>query len=1471
MKLKLLSKLFYFVGFSTCILLVNDLQAQTIKKESKTKSTSINKEKESEEEEEGEDMAYDIKHKSMAWFQNMKPGSDYFAVKSKFDKYFGNHRWEKSKPRQLGEGWLKSRIFYLDAKGKVQDEPILPTRNKISPPAQLVAGATQTTVGSWSMLGPVNSARAGYSSDYNHGGYVVLNRIDPTNPQKMFVSFQTGGLWLSVDGGVTWALTDANLPDLGYNDLDVCVGNPQIVYAVSSQNVIKSVDGGASWSALVLPAANFPTNREGLDIAVSPTDPNMVLVRWGNNVVKSSNGGSTWTTVVSGLPPYSAWEGLTSEMLDWSTNAATPGVVYYLTTTGNNIITLFRSANNGDTFTAIKTITLDASATGNSIGWGKLFFPRANPANLYVAVGSGANTYGHKAVHLYKLDATAGTEILSRINMVSGASGAELHHGDISMDPYDENKIVYGTYGEQRVHYSTNNGVSFTTSTNYTHHDIRSVDFVNGNVMIGSDGEVALSANGGVTYATITNSISNHELWGFGSAFKTDIVASGNNHGPIMIKEPGNGFDWYNGPGADQGNTDVNPLDDRYLYSQGYSNYRFFRTGVHQLINESNLLDLGGIYSYFNSIEFHPNKYYTIITHHAGQYPENNSNLAIWKNSLIKTEDNGASLAIVKTFGGQIFREKISMKNPNTMYVVEGLSNNKLWKTTDGGATWANITPTTGVTSGQVNISDIAVGDENGNEIWATYSGVQNICKILKSTDGGNTWTNLTQPILTTSPVTKIVFQRGSNGGVYIGNKSGIYYRNNAMANWALLGNGLPQTEIRFMFINYNQGKLKIGTSRGAFEHNLYEVSPPNALISASTSKVNCPFTEKVQFKDYSVVRNASATWAWSFPGGTPSTSTLENPIVSYKGATDGTYNVTLTVTDAYGTSTQTLNNFIQVASNCGNVAQDTVAGKALKLTSVGDYVVQQSPLNINTNTFTTSAWVKPIGLQTDFAGLMFMRASSGGTGLSILANNTLRYTWRDGGYNFVVNRPLPDNEWSHVALVVEPTGATVYVNGVGLKNTVAITAANFDSPIKFGRDDNSASRTFKGEMDEITFYNRALNQNEIREQMYLTKNNPSGSPILDASLLNYYQFNETEALSLTYDKTGGNAGSFAGSAVLVPSTAPIGGGVSFRKTSIVAGTNDFGNTGINLNFGAGTLPNAEVLAVRLNVNPNALANAPYALPSGGGYWIIKDFGTSTFTSTAKLTLSKVVGTTNAMVANPGDMTLFKRATNADATWGTVLGNATAVTNNNGIGSLAFANTNLSSFGQFSVSTTNPAVLPITLVSFNAQPSLCGVALSWLATDAKGFNRFEVERSRNGKDYSKVKAMSYSGAQEYKLIDNDLTEGNYYYRLKMVDNNGDFTVSENKVAKVSCGKQESVVLYPNPIRDVLNISYPSTSDANVSINIYNAIGKLALSKNITTVEGQQNFAIDVSALPAGAYFINLQQNKVRTYFKVIKQ
>jgi PKD repeat protein len=67
-----------------------------------------------------------------------------------------------------------------------------------------------------------------------------------------------------------------------------------------------------------------------------------------------------------------------------------------------------------------------------------------------------------------------------------------------------------------------------------------------------------------------------------------------------------------------------------------------------------------------------------------------------------------------------------------------------------------------------------------------------------------------------------------------------------------------------------------------------------------------------VQFADLST--NSPNGWNWTFPGGTPGTSTLQNPVVTY--ATAGVYNVTLTASNPYGNNTLTKTNYITV-NNC--------------------------------------------------------------------------------------------------------------------------------------------------------------------------------------------------------------------------------------------------------------------------------------------------------------------------------------------------------------------------------------------------------------------------------------------------------------------------------------------------------------------------------------------------------------------------
>jgi PKD repeat protein len=85
-------------------------------------------------------------------------------------------------------------------------------------------------------------------------------------------------------------------------------------------------------------------------------------------------------------------------------------------------------------------------------------------------------------------------------------------------------------------------------------------------------------------------------------------------------------------------------------------------------------------------------------------------------------------------------------------------------------------------------------------------------------------------------------------------------------------------------------------------------VNPPTiADFEADQTVINAGYS--VQFHDLST--NTPTAWEWSFPGGTPATSTIQNPYILY--STLGVYSVTLKATNAYGNSTITKTDYIHV------------------------------------------------------------------------------------------------------------------------------------------------------------------------------------------------------------------------------------------------------------------------------------------------------------------------------------------------------------------------------------------------------------------------------------------------------------------------------------------------------------------------------------------------------------------------------
>jgi hypothetical protein len=147
---------------------------------------------------------------------------------------------------------------------------------------------------------------------------------------------------------------------------------------------------------------------------------------------------------------------------------------------------------------------------------------------------------------------------------------------------------------------------------------------------------------------------------------------------------------------------------------------------------------------------------------------------------------------------------------------------------------------------------------------------------------------------------------------------------------------------------------------------------------------------------------------------------------------------------------------------------------------------VQVPPLNLNTNEATFVAWINPNGAENASAGIVFNRSGSTVAGLNFGPANDLRYTWANSGntYNWASGLVPVPNQWSFVALVIQPTYATMYLyDGTNLTSAVNTTdhpVQGFTGPTVIGQDTSSSTRIYAGEIDEVAIFNQALTPAQI-------------------------------------------------------------------------------------------------------------------------------------------------------------------------------------------------------------------------------------------------------------------------------------------------------------------------------------------------------------------------------------------------------
>jgi len=583
-------------------------------------------------------------------------------------------------------------------------------------------------------------------------------------------------------------------------------------------------------------------------------------------------------------------------------------------------------------------------------------------------------------------------------------------------------------------------------------------------------------------------------------------------------------------------------------------------------------------------------------------------------------------------------------------------------------------------------------------------------------------------------------------------------------------------------------------------------------------------------------------------------------------------------------------------------------AGLALKFDGLNDRIdfAPNSSLNI-IGPITIEGWINP----STFTGRGYILekyiGSIGGYDLGFQDEFNADYiSFRigSGASNSQINSStIPLNVWTHIAAVYDGVTIKIYLNGTLNVSGNAITSfTNSGTNMIIGANNTGSGigDYFDGSMDEVRLWSAARTEDEIRENMCrkLTGAQPN--------LVGYWAFNKlqvtgTSVSTSVYDYNNINNGTRTNFVSTIPggyewSGAPVGdvssydynllGGYSptlahpdgdFIAVAATGGTVD----GIQVYY-----TNASALTPAISALGLSGSTSSSAVTDPHRYWGVKTVGSTVNPPTYTLTYYY---DGHPGIINETDLKLVYRNNLSDNSWEDLLANLNTTTKTLTKSGLIGTEYALASSGD---------PLPVELSLFNAVKTKIGVQLVWRTeTEVNNFG-FEVERNtplpspyeREGDEAGTSTTLSVTGWEKigfvsgngnsnspknYSFLDESkLSSGTIYYRLKQIDNDGQYEYS--KEISVDLGVPSTFSLsqnYPNPFNPSTKISYTLPIDTKVSIKVYDILGNL-----VETLIDEQKEAgyyeanFNVQGLSSGIYFYtisadNFNQTKKMTLLK----
>jgi hypothetical protein len=630
----------------------------------------------------------------------------------------------------------------------------------------------------WTSAGPANFS-----------GRIKSLGIHPTSANILYAGGADGGVWKSIDGGITWYSKMQLELSMAISAIAISTSSPDVIYAATGEDVpgwgpsypgvgvYKTLDGGSDWDLLAPIASNRCTR-----VLVHPSDPNIVYVAGNAGLHKSIDGGNTWSNV------------RTDHVSDALIDPLTANTIYAAVWNSG----VYKSNDAGVTWNLLS----NGLPTGSAADW--------------IKIAMGLNGVDGTAFLVAKMGTDSGMMFKSNDAGVSWTSIPGTHQpatynewtNMVAVHPSNQNILFAGGVGIER---STNGGTTFS-NIGGTHSDHHVIVFsvTSSNVCyMATDGGVYKSTDSGATWSLSSQGLISTQLYSIGVAQTSPFVMGGGTQDQGIIKTDGS-INWTDtNSGNEGGFFVVDPNNSNNIYVTPWS------TNLRRSTN-------GGTSwtTILNGLGTPP----VGVSHLAVKFGDSTLLLCSGGTQVFRSTNQGSNWTSVLSASGSTTYVAFSPSNPQICYAAT--SSGRIYRSAGNGAsgTWsepyssANKPPTGYITG-------IAISWNDPNLLYISYGGY-GISHILRSADGGMHWFNANGVLPTDSipntPVSAIVVNQYNSEILYAATDIGVFRTRDGGDSWEPFDDGMPRIVTSGISLHRNTNSLYISTmGRGAYRRVL--------------------------------------------------------------------------------------------------------------------------------------------------------------------------------------------------------------------------------------------------------------------------------------------------------------------------------------------------------------------------------------------------------------------------------------------------------------------------------------------------------------------------------------------------------------------------------------------------------------------------------------------------------------------------